>query len=66
MPTATTATIDPATTAKRKAAARGATGEKPKAPQQMRAAAAGEDLKPTESQHEQRVTKRERVLTLLS
>lgn len=61
-----TAAVDPATESKRKAAARGATGAKPKAPRQVRPAAAAEDPKLNGSQHDQRVTKRERVLTLLS
>ena len=60
-----TATIDAATTSSRSRGARSATGKKPQ-PSHKTGHAASEDPKPTELQQGERVTKQERMLTLLS
>jgi hypothetical protein len=61
-----TATIETSTKAKRMVATPQASGEKAKARQNPRAPAVAKPPKRAEAQREDRVTKRERLLTLLS
>ena len=61
------ATIETATRSKRPVSIRHAGGEKAKASQKARSSpAVAKPPKPTEAQREERVTKQERMLTLLS